>query len=210
MKKAIYPGEIFGSLVAIKKIPGSRERPTKWICKCECGTQNSYLSSSLRSKNTGSCGCRGSRATIGERSKTHGMSKQHVYGIWAGMHNRCYNKKVRGYHNYGGRGIYVCARWRKFENFLADMGIPEKGLSIERINNDKMYSPSNCKWATKREQMYNTTRSVKLTHDGLTLNLGEWSKKLGVTRGALYQRMRNNLPEDRLFAARSLVNQYSK
>ena len=90
------------------------------------------------------------------RSTTHGMSKTLIYKVWGQMIQRCENPKVLGYKNWGGRGISVCERWHKFENFYADVGDPPKGLTLDRINNDGNYEPTNWRWATRKEQTNNS------------------------------------------------------
>lgn len=157
MKTPIFAGERFGKLVTVAKIKGSRENPTRWKCLCDCGNKTSVVSGSLRSRNRGtkSCGCEGSRTRIGDVRKTHGMSNTKAHMKWKGMLRRCSNPNDISFKNYGARGIRVCERWRKFENFFADVGEPPPGLSLERIDNDGHYEPSNCKWATQKEQMNN-------------------------------------------------------
>src|SRR5213082_3577695 len=105
--------------------------------------------------------------------QSHGMTGTKTYNAWNGMLSRCTNSRNLRWKDYGGRGIKVCKRWRKFRNFLADMGEAPKGLSLERKNNDGDYKPSNCKWATPKEQMNNTRLNHWLTLDGVTLTMNE-------------------------------------
>ncbi len=90
-----------------------------------------------------------------ERNTTHGLSRTKIYLVWGGMINRCHNTNSKDYKHYGGRGIKVCKRWHKFEDFYKDMGDTSEGLTLERINNNKGYNKKNCKWATRKEQNNN-------------------------------------------------------
>ena len=102
---------------------------------------------------------------------------------------RCTNPSHKDYLSYGGRGISVCQRWLKFENFLEDMGARPKGFSLERINNNGNYCPSNCKWATRKEQQRNTRSNRILEHDGKRMCLAEWAEELGINHRTLRSRL---------------------
>lgn len=101
------------------------------------------------------------------------------------MRERCNNPNHPDAHSYSGRGIRVCSRWDSFENFLADMGERPAGMTLERVDGAKNYEPSNCRWATRREQARNTRRNRYITHEGETLILADWSRRLGIDAGTL-------------------------
>lgn len=158
-KRAIVlNGDRFGRLVVISESEqtGSTRR---FLCKCDCGSISTVALRRLNAGKTKSCGCL-AREITGIRSTTHGHSRggraTSTYLIWAGMIQRCTNPTLKAWKDYGGRGIRVCDRWlASFENFLSDMGERPKELSIDRINNDGNYEPSNCRWATRTEQVRN-------------------------------------------------------
>ena len=118
-------------------------------------------------------------------------NKSRVYSSWLGMKRRCYDKGRSAYKSYHGRGIYVCHEWRNdFARFLADMGEPPKGMTIERINNDGPYAPSNCRWATRAEQSINRRVTRLLTFRGQTKAMSVWTKELGFGDGTVRYRLR--------------------
>lgn len=112
-----------------------------------------------------------------------------VYVIWQSMRQRCEDPNGRSYARYGGRGIKVCARWKRFENFLADMGEPPVGHTIERKNNNRGYSPSNCIWLPAAKQQWNTRKVRLLTHAGKTQPLEVWERELGMGSRTLHDRL---------------------
>lgn len=112
---------------------------------------------------------------------THRHTKTPEYRIWEAMKKRCRNSNDKRWNSYGGRGIRVCDRWEFFENFIADMGWrPEKGYSLDRIDNDGDYTPENCRWATIYEQNNNRTNNIRIEHEGRTLTLTQWANLYGV------------------------------
>lgn len=120
------------------------------------------------------------------------LFKYQSYRAWHNMRSRCYNKNVPCYSRYGGRGVTVCDRWlgeHGYTNFLADMGEPLPGLSLDRIDNDEAYSPNNCRWATVYEQMNNRRVSKNITINGITMTLAEWSRLSQIKPSTIRQRL---------------------
>lgn len=145
---------------------GRHGKRVVWHCKCKCGNETDVMSTDLTTGNTKSCGCRKI-----EKQTHHGMCNTKFYSIWKHMKQRCYNKNKRSYRWYGRLGITVCDRWHKFENFKEDMyesyldhvnEFGEDNTSIDRINNNKNYESSNCRWVTWDEQYKNKRRKGEI------------------------------------------------
>jgi hypothetical protein len=130
---------------------------TKWLCECDCGKRIAVEGYQLRSGETRSCGCRGAENRRLSVLK-HGKSRTPTYQIWCAMRTRCNNPRSTGFPWYGARGIAVCERWNDFAAFLADMGERPSGYSIERLDNDGPYAPSNCEWIPIGAQQKNKRR----------------------------------------------------
>lgn len=160
-----------------------------FMCECACGTIKKVRLGHLTSGKTTSCGCvRDLLAS--ERATTHGMAGNKTYKSWQHMKERCLNKKCNDWVDYGGRGIAVCERWMKFENFLADMGEKQTPKhQIDRINNNGNYEPSNCKWSTATEQANNKRNNTLITANGVTRTLSQWSIRSGIKREVISYRI---------------------
>lgn len=170
----------FGKLTVIE-MATTRKNPKNidWVCKCDCGNMTTVIGTKLRKENgTKSCGC-----LINEnRFVKHNMSKTREYHSWSGMLDRCYNANSKYYHLYGGRGIEMCPEWKEsFNVFYEDMGACPETYSIDRINNDGNYEPSNCRWATKQEQSVNRKNTVWIEYEGELKHLAEWARVLGIS-----------------------------
>jgi len=147
-------GQDFNRLTVIVRCPENRQNNPTWICLCDCGEYIIVTGNSLRSKNTKSCGCL-PREILANRNLSHGMTKTKEHKTWKRMRQRCLNKNNPDFKYYGGRGIIICKRWDKFENFYEDMGRCPKGLTLERSQNNLGYSKENCYWASRTTQSRN-------------------------------------------------------
>jgi len=148
-------GSRYGRLIAVRRVQNTRQEKAQWLCRCDCGNETIVPLAYLRKGATKSCGCF-RRQLIGDRLRTHGLTRTPTWTTWRAMKARCSNPQTNGFHNYGGRGICVCDRWSKFENFVADMGErPSLDFSIDRLDTNGNYTPENCRWATIKQQRRN-------------------------------------------------------
>lgn len=187
----IEDGQVFGRWTVIRK---DDNMYLYWVCKCSCGKVKSVYGPSLNKGKSKSCGCLMAELVSG-RTKTHGYSKgRREYNIFKGMVNRCYDERYYQFDRYGGRGIIVCDRWRySFQNFINDMGdSPGKEYSLDRIDVNGNYEPSNCRWATWTQQQNNRSNNTLLTFNGRTLTQSQWEKETGICQKMISQRIRKH------------------
>lgn len=195
-------GTRFGMLVATSYVGADAKGQAVWECVCDCGGKKTAKAANLKRGRTNSCGCLAQKQRIfAAQSQKHPLSrteKPKEYKAWEGMNRRCYSPKHPSYINYGARGIKVCDRWgESFANFYSDMGDAPNGTSLERIDNNANYSPENCKWATRAEQANNRRSNRMLTFNGETLNVSQWSKKLGWHKSIIAGRIYCGWPVER-------------
>ena len=192
-------GRRFGRLTVVALIP-SKKSPYSYLCKCDCGEPSAVLGTLLRDGKTKSCGCLNAEL-IRARARTHGLSKTAAYAIWSGMISRCTNQNLKKYDRYGGRGIKLCKRWEKFENFFADMGDRPAGMWLDRINNDGDYEPGNCRWATRKQQARNKSTTRYLTAKGETKSLSTWAEEMKLKPSTIARRIQLGWPVERAIFA---------
>lgn len=173
-------GQRFGKLLVLKTLPAGR-----CVCLCDCGTEKTFNSASVRYGRSQTCGC--SIRIHGQSSGARGRTA--TYRTWTRLRERCHNPNTDSFERYGGRGISVCSRWNSFANFLADMGEQPDGCSIDRIDVDGDYEPSNCRWATDKEQARNRSTNVLLEFDGRTQCVRAWEDEMGYPERLIKNRL---------------------
>lgn len=175
-------GMRFGEWSVISFVRFDKSRISMWKCRCACGVERIVNGRNLKNGSSKSCGCL-QRKIVSKTSYKHGQSRSLLYQVWGNMIQRCTNENTPGYKDYGGKGVSVCAEWLKDSNsFLkwARMNGYEKGLTLDRKNNDGDYEPSNCRWVTQKEQSYNKSNNRILTFRGKSKTLTEWCSELGL------------------------------
>lgn len=190
-KKTDLTGSRFFKLTVIKEVDRGEKRDRQWECLCDCGNTCIVQGNNLKSGHTKSCGCH-NRKVASDRLKTHGKSKTRLHKIWYGMKNRCFNPMNSLYARYGGRGITVCDEWRNsfeaFYNWAMTNGYTE-GLTIDRKDVNRNYEPSNCRWATIKEQQNNRRNNRLLEYNGETHTIAQWAELKGLRKAVLYKRL---------------------
>ena len=187
MRKDIS-GKRYGRLVDIRYVATDKFGQGVWLCKCDCGNTCLTTTNRLSQGKTKSCGC-----LMFGINKKHGLSHTRIDGIYSKMKGRCYTKTDSAYMNYGGRGITICDEWlgkdgfKNFVDWAFANGYSEK-LSIDRIDNNKGYSPDNCRWTDRKTQSRNRRSNHLMTLNGETKTMAEWSEITGIKYQILYKR----------------------
>lgn len=199
MKVVDLIGRKFGSLSVIERDTTVVGR-AYWICKCDCGNIVSVRGSRLSGGITKSCGC---KQHVGKHGDAIQGNIKRLYRIYNNMLSRCYNPNSSEYANYGGRGISVFHEWRDdyiaFKEWAMNNGYNDS-LSIDRIDVDGDYEPSNCRWATRIEQNNNKRNHVLITLGERTMNAKQWSKELGINYVTIISRYHKGLPSEQILA----------
>src|SRR5699024_7767842 len=164
VKKTIdLTGQKFGRLVVVDREGSNKHKKAIWLCRCECGNTTVVVGSDLRSGHTKSCGCLENENRVRGANTKHGFShKERLYKTWENMKNRCNTTSSSDFENYGGRGIKICKPWYDyaiFRKWAYDNGYNDN-LTIERINSNDDYKPSNCKWIPNSDQSKNTSQNI--------------------------------------------------
>jgi len=178
-------GQIFGRLTIIEYIGKTKYKQSLWLCRCNCGNEKVILGLNLNHGRVKSCGC---IVKEGNNFK-HGFSHTKSWQAWDNMKQRCLDSNHKQYKDYGGRGIKVCDRWLKFENFLKDVGEISPELTLDRINNNGNYEPDNFKLSTRKEQQRNTRFNNLITYKNKIQCLSAWAEEHCINYNTLYQRL---------------------
>lgn len=196
-RKPIPPGTRIARLIICGRGPIDKQGRETSICLCDCNKRITVLNANMRIGHTRSCGC--FQVDMYRTRTKYGNIPTRLnptYSRWNSMKARCSNPTNARYKDWGGRGITVCDRWDRFEDFLEDMGPAPDGMSIERIDNNGNYEPGNCKWATRNEQARNTRRTRLITIDGITACAKDHSDRLGINYDTLKWRLRHGWSAD--------------
>lgn len=198
-------GRTFGRLT-VTGYAGSAGGKALWDTKCQCGNTKTARGSELRRGSTTSCGC-WRREKAAAAKTTHGMSQHPAFIVWRNMLVRCEKEGSQAWANYGGRGISVCPRWQRFESFWADMGPTyAPGLTLDRLDNMRGYSPENCAWRTHKEQARNQRANRMIDTPKGEMLLCEAADMTGIKKTTLHYRWKNGWPAERMFDTPDLGN----
>lgn len=206
-------GKRFGRLTVIKQEGYDKRRHALWLCKCQCGNEKTIRGSDLLHSGTISCGCL-KKESAKKQMTTHGKTNTRLYPIWRGMRARCYHETSPFYNEYGGRGITMCEAWENdfmaFYNWAYENGYDEnapKGeCTLDRIDVNGNYEPSNCRWVSMEIQNKNKRKCMLITYNGETHTLPEWAKITGIN----YMTLRRRILKDHWNVEKALTTKLNR
>lgn len=209
-------GQKFNMLTAVEYVGrrGKGNHPY-WLCRCECGNEKVVSLPNLKSGSVKSCGClprRMNSERMKIRNRTHGLSDTRLYRIYSEMLTRCNNENHVFYYRYGGRGIKVCEEWSEFKQFY-DWAISSgysDNMTIDRVDNNKGYSPDNCRWITQKSQTRNRSTNHTVTVNGETHCLSEWAEINDISYNTILSRLRYGWDEERAVTVQPLIKHERK
>lgn len=190
-------GQRFGCQTVIERDISKPLSVVYWVVRCNCGTVRTVRSNALTSCGTTSCGCL--------HKNPH--YKTPAYNSWAAMIQRCTKENHPKYQSYGARGITVCERWMTFANFIEDMGSQPSGLTLDRRDNDGNYEPTNCRWATRKEQQNNRRNTVFVETSKGTLPIADVAREAGMTIKGIQGRIKRGWAGDAILLPPKTRNQ---
>ena len=198
-KKNELPGQKFGKLLVVADTGIRQSGAVMWECQCDCGKRSVVRAAHLISGATRSCGCDCGRW---KRDPIAAKYPARLRRVWKNMKQRCYNPKSDSFKCHGEKGVVVCEEWERFVPF-AEWAINngyQDHLTLDRIDNDGNYEPSNCRWATMKEQQNNRGNNRRITFNEKTQTMAMWAEELGVSHSLIYQRIRNGMSVEEALA----------
>ena len=189
-------GKRFGSLTAVLRLDErTSDGKVQYLCKCDCGNTKVATATNLNTGRAKSCGCQSWKKKYKPFSFKDDMR---IYSVWYDIKRRCEDDRRDDYERYGGRGIAVCEEWHDFQNFLdwvKDNGY-RKGLTIDRIDNNKGYSPNNCRLVDQKGQANNKRNNHLITLKGVTKTMAEWARELEIPYTTIRARQRRGWSDE--------------
>lgn len=192
-------GQKFGRLTVIERLENDKWKQARWKCLCECGNYTICITRDLKKGAVKSCGCL-HKEIVKKVNTKHGLKKTRLYRLWNTIKRRCYNKNSEKYKNYGGREITMCDEWKNdfkvFHDWAYangyDENAPKGSCTIDRINVNGNYEPSNCRWTTNKEQQRNRSNNHFITYKGETHCISEWAEILDIKPSYLYHKLKKD------------------
>lgn len=187
-KKIDLTGLIFGRWTVLQQAEKDKNGKLMWFCRCDCGTERIVDGNHLRRGATISCGCYKMEVLL-----KHGMARTSIYQKWGAIKQRCYNKDCENYKHYGARGITICDEWNEFKSFMewALQNGYSDDLEIDRIDNNKGYSPDNCRFSTRSDNLNNRRNTVLIEIEGVTKPLMNWVREYELNENTFRERVRS-------------------